>query len=107
MKSDSHEFLVKTNREVDEWMDSFFVEGRKSDFRLTCQWAWQEQERRKEKVIYALQRMVAMDCPLTGNPSISELIDHWQYEQSQGNGAAEDNLFALSVLAEAVGVRKP
>jgi len=45
-----HQFLVKTNREVDEWMDSFYVDGRKSDFRLHCQWAWQEQEQRHNAV---------------------------------------------------------
>ena len=55
MKSDSHEFLVKTNREVDEWMDSFYIDGRKADFRSHCQWAWQEQERRKAKLIEALE----------------------------------------------------
>lgn len=46
MNNDSHEFLVKTNKDVDDWMDSFYVEGHKSEFRLYCQWAWQEQERR-------------------------------------------------------------
>lgn len=24
---DSHEFIVKTNKDVDEWMDGFFVDG--------------------------------------------------------------------------------
>lgn len=46
MKNDSTEFLVKTNKDVDEWMDGFYTDGRKADFRLHCQWAWQEQERR-------------------------------------------------------------
>ncbi len=54
MRSDSHDFIVKTNNEVDEWMDTFYVEGRKADHRLHCQWAWQEQERRK----YVLQREI-------------------------------------------------
>lgn len=46
----STEFLVKTNKDVDEWMDGFYTEGRKADFRLHCQWAWQEQERRHNAV---------------------------------------------------------
>lgn len=46
MNNDSTEFLVKTNKDVDEWMDSFYTDGRKADFRLHCQWAWQENERR-------------------------------------------------------------
>lgn len=48
MKSDSHDFIVKTNSEVDEWMATFYADGRKADHRLHCQWAWQEQERRKD-----------------------------------------------------------
>ncbi|MNQ48352.1 hypothetical protein D3C85_622280 [compost metagenome] len=97
-KPDSHEFLVKTNKEVDEWMDSFYVEGRKADHRLHCQWAWQEQERRKEKLIDALSRLLKNDCPLTGNPSYEQLVEHWEYEKSQGRGEADDQLFALRTL---------
>jgi hypothetical protein len=55
VKSDSLEFLVKTNREVDEWMDSFYTDGHKAEFRSHCQWTWQEQERRKAKLIEALE----------------------------------------------------
>lgn len=55
------------------------------------------------KLLEALIRMLDLDCPLTGDPSRAELIEHWEYEQSQGNGAAEDNLFALAVIAEALG----
>lgn len=55
------------------------------------------------KLLEALKRMLDLDCPLTGDPSRAELIEHWEYEQSQGNGAAEDNLFALAVIAEALG----
>ena len=49
---DSTEFLQKTNDDVDAWMDGFYTEGRKAEFRLHCQWAWQEQERR-HRVLHA------------------------------------------------------
>lgn len=55
------------------------------------------------KLLEALRRILDLDCPLTGDPSRAELIEFWEYEQSQGNGAAEDNLFALAVIAEALG----
>lgn len=59
MKADSSEFIIKTNKEVDEWMDTFYVEGRKAEFRLYCKWAWQEQERRRcalmDELIHALE----------------------------------------------------
>lgn len=59
------------------------------------------------KLLEALRRMLDLNCPLTGDPSRERLIEHWEYERSQGNGAAEDNLFALAVIDEALGVRKP
>lgn len=55
------------------------------------------------ELLEALQRMLDLDCPLTGKPTRAELIEHWEYEESQGNGAAEDNLFALAVIAKALG----
>jgi hypothetical protein len=48
--SDSTEFLVKTNNDVDAWMEEFYVDGKKAPFRLYCQWAWQEQERRHRAI---------------------------------------------------------
>lgn len=54
------------------------------------------------KLLEALQKMLDLECPLTGNPTREELIEHWEYEQSQGNGAAEYHLFAWSVIAEAL-----
>lgn len=53
--SDSAEFVLKTNEEVDKWMDTFYVGGRKAEHRLHCQWAWQEQERRKIELLEALE----------------------------------------------------
>ena len=55
------------------------------------------------KLLEALKRMLDLECPLTGNPTRAELIEHWEYEQSQGNGAAEYHLFAWGVIAEALG----
>ena len=68
MNGDFTEFLVKTNKDVDEWMDSFYIDGRKAEFRLHCQWAWQENERRhrviESEMLSALQhcemRLTAM-----------------------------------------------
>lgn len=58
------------------------------------------------ELLEALQRMLELNCPLIGDPSRAELIEHWEYEHSQGNGAAEDNLFALAVIAKALGEPK-
>lgn len=54
-------------------------------------------------LLEALQRMIALDPPLTGNPSHSALVKFWQYEKEQGNGAAETQLFALAAIAAATG----
>ena len=54
-------------------------------------------------LLEALQRMIALDPPLTGNPSHSALVKFWQYEREQGNGAAETQLFALAAIAAATG----
>ena len=58
MKIDDREFLQKTNDDVDAWMDEFYTDGHKASFRLHCQWAWQEQERRhfamKQELLQAL-----------------------------------------------------
>jgi len=43
---DSDKFIEKTNDDVNEWMDGFYVDGRSAPFNLHCLWAWQEQERR-------------------------------------------------------------
>lgn len=68
MRNDSTEFLVKTNKDVDEWMDVFYIEGRKADCRLHCQWTWQEQERRHQSIeaemLAALEAILPF-CPVT------------------------------------------
>ncbi|MNR21402.1 hypothetical protein D3C85_1383010 [compost metagenome] len=55
------------------------------------------------KLLKALQNMLELERPLTGNPSRERLIEHWEYEQSQGNGAAEYHLSAWAAIAEALG----
>ncbi len=55
------------------------------------------------ELLGALQRVMANEVPLTGNPSHEELIEHWEYEKSQGRGIAEDMLFALRTIAKATG----
>ncbi len=63
MNTDNHHFLVKTNKDVDAWMDGFYVDGHTSDFRLHCQWAWQEQERRHNAV--EVELIEALESALT------------------------------------------
>ena len=52
-------------------------------------------------LLEALKRVMDNDCPLTGNPSHAELVEHWEYEKSQGRGEADDRLFALAAIAKA------
>lgn len=63
MSADNHHFIVKTNKDVDAWMDGFYVGGHKSDFRLHCQWAWQEQERRHNAL--GVELIDALESALT------------------------------------------
>jgi len=57
------EFIQKTNDDVNAWMDEFYVDGRNADFRLHCQWSWQEQERRhnaiEDDLILALKNLMS------------------------------------------------
>lgn len=55
------------------------------------------------ELLQALQMMLDDECPLTGNPTRQRLIEHWQYELEQGNGYAENALFALRTVAKALG----
>ena len=54
---DSDKFIVKTNDDVNEWMDEFYVDGRNAPFNLHCLWAWQEQERRYSAIITELESL--------------------------------------------------
>lgn len=45
-KNSVEPFTVRINKDLDAWMDAFFVEGSLADFRQYCLWAWAEQERR-------------------------------------------------------------
>ena len=54
---DSDKFICKTNDDVNEWMDTFYVEGRNAPFNLHCLWAWQEQERRHGELIAEVERL--------------------------------------------------
>lgn len=53
------------------------------------------------KLLKALE--LAQYIPLTGNPSHQQLVEFWEYEKTQGREEADDQLFILSVLAEARG----
>lgn len=52
-----------------------------------------------DDLVAVLRRV--MPRPITGNPSNEELVEHWEYEKSQGNGSADDALFALAAIAKA------
>lgn len=55
----------------------------------------------RDELLLALRRVIDIECPLTGNPTHAELVEHWKYEKSQGRGEADDRLFALAVIAKA------
>lgn len=61
-------------------------------------------KRHAVELLEALERLVALDCPLTGNPSHERLVEFWEYEKSQGRGEADDQLFALAAIAKAKGL---
>ena len=54
---DSDKFICKTNDDVNEWMDEFYVDGRDASFNLHCLWAWQEQERRHGSLIAEIESL--------------------------------------------------
>jgi hypothetical protein len=58
------------------------------------------QSQQNIRLLEALVRLMNNDCPLTGDPTYEELVEHWEYERSVGRGGADDQLFALSVIAE-------
>jgi len=49
----------------------------------------------------ACERLMAIHCPLAGNPSHERLDAFWEYEKTQGRGEADDQLFALAAIAKA------
>ncbi len=53
----------------------------------------------RDQLLEALKDVLHIECPLIGNPSVRELIDHWQYEKSEGNGSADVYLYALNAIA--------
>lgn len=63
-------------------------------------------KRHAVELLEALERLMNLDCPLTGNPSHERLVEFWEYEKSQGRGEADDQLFALSAIAKAKGLTK-
>lgn len=55
------------------------------------------------EILEALIRLLDDHAPLTGNPSRERLIEHWEYEHEQGNGYAENALYAIRAVAKALG----
>ena len=49
-------------------------------------------------LLEAVERLVKLNMPLTGNPTHEHLVEFWEYEKTQGRGEADDQLFVLSVL---------
>lgn len=54
-------------------------------------------------LLVALQKVMALNSPFTGNPSHADLVEFWQDEKEQGRGAADDMLEALAAIAKATG----
>lgn len=59
-----------------------------------------------QELLDALKRVMDVDCPLNGDPSHKELVEHWEYEKTQGRGEADDRLFALAAIAKADTAQK-
>lgn len=51
----------------------------------------------------ALQKVMAHNVPLTGNPTHAQQVEFWQDEKEQGRGDADDMLTALAAIAKATG----
>lgn len=62
-----------------------------------------EMQAENAELLAALEALMGNDCPLTGNPTHEELVEHWEYEDSVGRGEAKDRLVALRVIAKAKG----
>lgn len=76
--SDSDEFIKKTNKDVKDWMESFYVDGANTGFDLHCLWAWQEQERRHRAIendlISALEEVFIIGERLVSDVYGSEFV---------------------------------
>lgn len=55
----------------------------------------------RAELLEALQRVMKLHVPYTGNPTHARLVDYWEFEKQQGRGCADDMLFALSAIARA------
>ena len=55
------------------------------------------------KLLEALTRVLANNCPITGNPSRQKLKQFWEGERMEGRGEADDMLFALDAISQATG----
>ena len=58
---------------------------------------------RATELLEALTRIMDNERPIRGNPSHKVLVEHWEFEKSQGRGCADDMLFALAAIAKATG----
>lgn len=57
------------------------------------------------ELLEAVERLVQLNMPLTGNPTHEQLVEFWQYEKSVGRGEADDQLFVLEVIDRAKAVQ--
>lgn len=62
-----------------------------------------ETEQQRDQLLAALELLLDIRCPITGNPSHADLVEHWEYEKEEGNGEADANLQALAAIAAAKG----
>ena len=56
-----------------------------------------------DQLLAALELLLDIRCPITGNPSHADLVEHWEYEKEEGDGEADANLQALAAIAAAKG----
>lgn len=55
----------------------------------------------RDELLASLKAVMDHDCPITGNFTHAELIEHWEYEKTQGRGEADMRITALNAIARA------
>lgn len=102
-KTDSHEFIVTTNREHEEWFRAMFVPECEID--LKSLWAWQEQERRKRA---ALASLPAGDGLTPDRDAVfAEMYKRDPYWDTQGRSSAAAVRLALECSQLLAAPRQP
>jgi len=55
----------------------------------------------RDELLASLKAVMDYDCPITGDFTHADLIEHWEHEKAQGRGEADMRITALNVIAKA------